>query len=457
MTPPQGLVLIVIINLLLNSKAVAQSNVVTSNNTIPITNQTIEHITKKAQQAFKEKDYQIALTYYLHALNIDPSFTVKYNLAVCYYTLNQWHKALDLFDQLHIIDPNNDRVHFNLILTLIKLNKNNAALNHLDLLSKMAQSDAIAALAYQKYIDLTKQTTHTKSRSDRDRWLLTTSLSKGLDSNISTIIDETQTQVSDTFTEATASIGWYNSANINNSWLVDLTTYTIRYDDSETYNIQVFDGSLKKHIELSPAIRLHASVRIDRTSIAKAAYMRSYGATIGSRYKANKNDTITIDVRIQKSDALADRYDGLAGISTRVIGQYIKKINQHHFLLKYRLDNDNKNDDGGEETIEGDVTFTSYSATRHSLLGEWRYTLNAFDFSLETRYRTSTYHDEHLFIDDVGGLRKDEKYAFSADVKYKINTNWAINLNGTFTKNNSSLNSYDYTQNLISLGVSWQN
>ena len=458
MNPLLGLVLIVVIKILLsNSKAVAQNNTVISNNTAPITNQTTEQINKKAQQAFKEKNYQIALTYYLRAAKINPSFTTKYNLAVCYYKLNQWHNALNLFNQLYTIEPHNDLVHLNLILTLIKLDEDSAALNHLQLLSQIAQSDAIAALAYQKYIELSKKTIQKKQQLHSNQWLLAASLSKGSDDNINTIVDEAQTQTSDTYTEATASIGWYSSTHINNSWLIDFTTYASVYDEAKTYNVNVYDAGLKKNIELPFAIQLHAGVRIDNTSIAKEGYLQSLSTHAGGRYNISKNDTITVDIRAQKSDALSDIYEGLAGTSVRVTGQYIKKIDRHRFRLKYRLDNEDRNDDGGEETVNGNTTFTSYSVTRHTISGEWRYRLNAFDFLLESSYRSSTYHDEHLFLDDTGGLRKDTKYALFTEVRYAINQNWTINLNGTATTNNSSLTGYDYTQNLISLGISWQN
>jgi len=458
MNPLQGLALIIVTNILLsNSKAVAQNNSAASNSTTTIANETTEQINKKAQQAFKEKNYQVALTYYLRAAKINPSFTTKYNLAVCYYKLNQWHDALNFFDQLYTVEPHNDLVHLNLILTLIKLNEDSAALNHLQLLSKIAQSDAIAALAYQKHIELSKKIRQKEQPPHNNQWLLAASLSKGSDDNINTIIDETQTQTSDTYTEATASIGWYNSANIDNSWLVDFTTYASVYDESETYNVNVYDAGLKKNIKLSSAIQLHGGVRIGSASIAKEGYLQSFSMYAGGHYNASKNDTITVDVLAQKSDALSDIYEGLAGDSVKVTGQYIKKIGPHRFRLKYRLDDEDRNDDGGLETVNGNLTFTSYSATRHSISGEWRYSLDAFDFLLGGSYRASTYHDEHLFLNDDGGLRKDKKYALFTEVRYAINPNWTIHLNGTTTTNSSSLTRYDYTQNLASIGISWQN
>lgn len=457
MNPLPGLVLITVINLLLsNSKAFAQNNFVTPNNKATITNTTAEQINKKAQQAYEEKNYQVALTYYLRAAKTNPSFTTKYNIAVCYYKLNQWHKALNFFDQLYTIEPHNDSVHFNLILTLIKLNKNNVALHHLQLLSKVAQSDTIAALAYQKHIELSKKKTQQEQQLPNNPWLLTASLFKGSDDNINTITDEIQTQTSDTYTEVTAAIGWYSSANTSNSWLADFTTYASMYDESETYDINVFDAGLKKNIKLSSAMQLHAGVRIDNTSIAKEGYLQSYSAHLGGRYNVSKNDITTVSVRAQKSDALSETYRGLAGISVRLTGQYIKQMDRHRFRLKYRLDNENKNN-SEIEAVNGNTIFTSYSATRHSVSGEWCHTFNAFTFLLEGTYRVSTYHDEHIFLNDAGGLRKDTKHTLFTELGYNINQNWAINLNGTATTNRSSLPRYDYTQNLISIGVSWQN
>lgn len=457
MNPLSGLVLIIVINILLsNSKACAQNNVAVSNKKTTITDQTADQINKKAQLAYKEKNYKAALTHYLRAAKINPSFTTKYNIAVCHYKLNQWRKALNLFDQLYTIEPHNDLVHLNLILTLIKLNEDSAALNHLELLSKIAQSDAIAALAYQKHINLSNKIKQKEQSSHYNQWLLTASLFKGSDDNINTIIDDIQTQTSDTYTEATASIGWYSSANIDNSWFVDFTTYASMYDESEIYNVNVYDAGLKRNIELSPAIQFHIGARIDNTSIAKEGYLQSYNTSIGGRYNASQNDIIFVDIRAQKSDALSDIYEGLAGTSVRVRGQYTKKLGRHRFRLKYRLDNENKND-SEIETINENAIFTSYSATRHSISGEWRYRFKAFDFLLENSYKTSTYHDEHLFFNGTGGLREDTKYTLFAELGYNINYNWTISLNGTTIKNESSLARYDYTQNLISIGISWQN
>lgn len=81
MNPLLGLVLITAINLLLsNSKTFAQNSSATPNNKAETINTTIEQINKEAQQAYqayKEKNYRVALTYYLRAANINPTFTTK--------------------------------------------------------------------------------------------------------------------------------------------------------------------------------------------------------------------------------------------------------------------------------------------------------------------------------------------------------------------------------------------
>ena len=284
-------------------------------------------------------------------------------------------------------------------------------------------------------------------------WSLTANIAKGYDDNITTIIDSIATKEGDTFTEGTASISWYSSEDISNSWLIDTTFYTSKYDDTEGYDVDVYSAGLRKYHKFNRTARVHAGVRIDNSSIAGEGYLRSYSANIGTRFKLSPKDSLSADIRFQQNDELTDIYYGLAGTALRATANYVKKIDKHRIKFYYRYDDENKND------AEGETTFISYSASRHSLSAEWRYQFGAFDLALQGNYRISTYKDPHIFDDEteIDGLRDDTKISFSGEISYQITERWHIDLSATSTNNTSSLERYDYKQNLMSLGISWQN
>lgn len=432
---------------------------VVSTDCFPQENQTQKEtvLTTQAVQAYREKNYSKALELYQQSNNITPTFTTKYNIAICYYKLKKWEDAYQLFKALNIIDPKNERVHLNLALASKRLGKTQESLEHFEYLSSFAESDAIAALAYRNYKVINEDRAPGESRIKTDRWLLAAAIGLGSDDNVITITDEAASTESDTFIEGTLSAGWYSSADFDNSWYFDSSYYSSQYSDASEYDVDVLAIGAKKYFSINNRHRWHLGAKIDQSTIGGDDYLRSIYFTIGTRYKIAKNETLQLQLRYQDSDSRNEIYNGLAGNSLRFSSEYKKKVGRNRWRLRYRLDQDDKNDGGGDETLSGDTSFISYSANRHSLYGDWQYTAANWSAKLYLNYRTSNYQDAHLFTDDTGGFRKDKRTRVGAQFSYDVSKNWAIEMDLANTNNSSSLETYEYDQNAVVFTLSWQN
>ncbi len=416
-------------------------------------------LNKQAQQAFKSGDYRQALSYYKRVDDLSSNYTSQYNIAVCYYKLNNWQQAYRIFSELHAQDPMNEQVHLNLALAANRAGKAEEAFAHFKFLSDIAESDAIAALAYKHYLQLAK----TMDRKDAaefasSRWLLSAAFSIGTDDNVISPTDGSASTQSDTFYEQTLTAGWYSKADFNNSWLIDAVSYTSQYSEVSVYDVDVLALGIKKYTSLTDNHRLHLGLKLDQSSIGGTGYLKSSYYEIGTRHKLNKLDSLRFLVRLQDSDDRSIRYQGLAGTSLRMSADYQNRIGSHRLRLRYRVDQDDKNDDRYLDE-NGDVTvFSSYSADRNSLYGSWSYQSSRWRTELFLNYRDSLYKDAHIFDDGTPTtLREDQRSSVGLLLTRHLSNNWSLDFEVSSTDNRSTIDQYDYDQNIISLTIVWQN
>ena len=424
-----------------------------------------QELARQAKQDFKAGNYRQALNKYSRIDAKESTYTSRYNLAVCHYKLKNWQQAYSLFSGLHLQDPANEQIHLNLALSANRLGKDKEALDHFELLATIAESDVIAALAYQQLRQLTssKQTLSIKQLKS-SRWILSAAIGAGSDDNVVSPVDDGASTQSDTFFEQNLYAGWYSSVDFNNSWFIDSVWYSSQYSEISEYDVGVFGAGVRKYFSLSNKHRLHIGVRVDQSSIGGNGYLNSVYFDLGTRHKLNRLDSLRFSIRLQDSEDRNELYQGLAGTSFRVSADYWKYTGHHRWRLRYRYDQDDKNDDSGTYTDDLDNTFntfTSYSAARHSLHASWTYEKNNWRTQFFTSYRDSQYIDPHIFVDDTSNLlnilREDQKISTGLLLSRNLSRTWSLDFEFTNTDNRSTIDQYDYNQNIVSLTLSWQN
>lgn len=416
----------------------------------------------QAKAAYRQGQYQQALTLYTKAYQVAPTQTLLYNLAVCHYRLKQWPQAEELFQKLYHADNSHEKAQLNLALAQAKQGKYKQALKHLDWLSLAAESDLIANVAFKNYKLVSAEVSSPLIKepvksSDSSRWSLAASLGYGSDDNVYSVIDDTATRLEDRYWESNLSATWYNSRKLSNAWGLSSNLFTTHYASESDYDVTALSLGLRKNHQLAPLSRLTYRVQLEQTAIGGSDYMRSLMLQLAHRYKFSPTNTLTYGLRLQQSTELDQEYQGMAGTSYRLYGTYRKSLGDHQIRFKYRFDRDDKNDESEVSTEPEISTFTSYSANRHTYQVSWSYTYGALIARAYAQYRTSDYLDAHLFSDGSSKLREDRKKMAGLRLNYELSPSWDLELEWTMTKNSSTIEDYAYDQNILALTLSWQN
>lgn len=413
-------------------------------------------LTLKAKQAFTAKNYRVALGYFTQANEFSPTFTLKYNMAVCHYKLGNWHEAYGMFRVLHAQEPDNELVRMNLALAANRVQKTQEATTHFRALAETAESDTIAALAYKHYLQQpsTDDTAELESL-ETSRWMLSADIAYGTDDNIITVADDGATSESDTFIEYTFSAAWYSNADFDNSWFLDTANYSSQYSDASEYDTDVMVAGIQKYFTTGDRQRFNFGVSMDQSSIGGVGYLQSIYYKLGMRRKLDELSSLRLSVRLQDADNRSEIYSGVAGDSTRFSMDYRKRSGSSLWRLRYRFDQDDKND--SLQTGTNGTTFTSYSANRHGYYGSWSYTKGNWNTELFYEYRNSQYQDPHLFSDNTGGLREDDRFYYGVQIERQLSDHWSLSLDISKTDNRSTLDRYDYNQTLILVNFSLHN
>ncbi|MBN1377746.1 MAG: tetratricopeptide repeat protein [Gammaproteobacteria bacterium] len=416
-----------------------------------------ENLNSKAKQAFKSGKFHQALNYYQQLDQIFPSYTSRYNLAVCHYKLDNWRQAYKIFSELHKQEPMNEYVHLNLALAAVRLGKTEEALERFMLLADTAESDEIYVLAYKHYLQLsdTKNDATLEQLKNR-KWMLSAAFGVGSNDNIIDPADENASAQSDTFSEQTFSASWYSSEDLNRSWLVDASLYSSSYSKVSEYDVDLGGVGVKKYFSLGKNHRLHLGVRFDQSSIDGTGYLQSIYYDLGTRYTFNKLDLLAISISLQESDDRDEIYYGLAGKSYQFSTDYQKYTGSQRWRLRYRFDRDDKNDSETVIDDDGNTSFTSYSADRQSLYGSWSYQSKNWYTQLFVNYRDSQYKDPHI-IDSISSLRADQRASVGLQISRQLSEHWTLDFEFSNTDNQSTIDQYEYNQNIAALMLSWQN
>lgn len=429
-----------------------------------LSNEDIEALDAEAKRAFDNSDYDKASSLYSKLNAEKPTYLTRYNLAVCYYKLKNWRAAQALFDELALENPNDEWVEINLALTLAKLGDTSEALDRLSALADFAESDYVATLAYSNYKKISQQILpegasqlHEGKRKAAPAIMLGASLGLGVDSNVVSVVDEAAEAGSDVFSELTATAAWYSSPDFNNNFILDANAYSSKYTSVAGYNVDVVSLGARKHYEALDGVRLDAAVRLDQSSVGGQSYMRTLNMEVGSKLTLATGGTLQFGARHQTASELADEYEPYAGTNVRAYGGWLYRSGAQRWKLKYQWDDDSKNDGGGAETDAGNLTYTSYSARRHSLVASYLYEFDRWCIEPSLQFRKSDYKDAHVYSDDYTIIRGDTRRVAGIVVSRTLSDHWAVELDIQNVNNRSNIDTYGFSQNLFLLTLAWQN
>jgi hypothetical protein len=215
------------------------------------------------------------------------------------------------------------------------------------------------------------------------------------------------------------------------------------YQDFFSHNIydySRFNLGLYKHIKLNKW-KTALGGYFERSTYGDTSYLQVLGLVGTGKYKTSKTDTIYLRYKYNDISSLKDQYNYLEGWRQQfqiALWQYTKGYSSS---LSYTLELNDRTD----------TTTRSYSPTRHSLNGSYRYKIDKqWNLGLQASYRNSDYPVKPT------QNREDDRYRGAVYLQYKIEKNWKVKVKYQYTDNNSTDTNYEYTQDLYYISTDYR-
>lgn len=407
-----------------------------------------------AQQHYQQKDYQKALVNYQYSYQQESLDSTLYNIAICQYKLKQWQPALTSFQQLQTSQPNSELIEYNIAVTQKKLGNTQEAEDIFQQLSLFAQDENIALLAEQQINPTFLNSTALKKtlNNSPSHWQSMLNVQVGNESNIVLPDDENFTEKSDQFIDYLFSTSWVSNQDLSNAWLAEFNYYGSKYSEASNYEVSMYSFSGRKFFTTNslPKTRFYLGMAYESIDIAEQSYLDTTSLLLGAKYAFSTDQKLYIDFTYRDISEGSDRFDYLAGSSTRFKLTWKQYDDNGYWKIGGKLYIDDKNDRYLEDE------FISYSADRYSLfLGRlWEY--KQWDFELQGEYRFSEYHDHNIYEGYSDTLREDDKIGLFASLTYNISDSLYISGEYDYNDNSSTLEENDYDQTTASLGITWE-
>ncbi len=408
----------------------------------------------KAKANFLSGNYEQALEYYLALQDsnegTESSKSVRYNIAVCHYKLQQWEQARTLFTQLHNEQADESRITYSLAVVEKNLgNTQRAAALFLEV-SALSNDSTLSDAARKQYQSLYRPGKSTaQTRPGHKPLNLSIELHKGNDNNVLEPSDLSSTGRSDQFTEAMAMASWQSDDPASNRWVVDGFAYTSRYDTVDEYDFDMLDIGFRKYSP-TQAGRWFWGIRSNASALGSDAYLHSSSAQLGAEGWLQENYRWQASYQLKNHRSLNEQFDPFAGDSHRLnLNLSGSLLGNGQWKLAYRFEHDDRDDlDLGE-------LFTSYSAQRHSVQADWGLKRGKWSGKLSANYRDSDYMDHNAMLDGSSTLRRDQRVKLSLRNNWALFDNWSLSSEYSYTDNESNIETYDFDRHMLMFGVRW--
>ncbi len=413
-----------------------------------------EILEQKARANFESGNFEQALEYYVainnHREGAEHSTSVRYNIAVCHYKLQQWEQAKKLFTQLHNEQIEEPRITYSLAVVEKNLgNTQRAAALFLEV-SALSNDSTLSDAARKQYRSLYSSGNSTTQTTRSHKPLnLSIELHKGNDNNVLQPSDLSSTGRSDRFTEAIAMASWQSDEPARNRWVVDGFAYASRYDTVDEYDFDMLDIGLRKYLPTHSG-RWFWGLRSNISALGGDAYLHSSSAQLGAEGWLQEHYKWQASYQLKNHRSLNEQFDPFAGGSHRLnLNLSGSLLDNGQWKLGYRYEYDDRDD-----LDLGDL-FTSYSARRHSVHADWGLKWGKWSGKLSASYRNSDYMDNNIMLDGSSALRKDQRVKLSFRNSWALFEDWSLSSEYSYANNESNIEAYDFDRHMLMFGVRW--
>jgi len=395
---------------------------------------------------FKAKNYESALDYYQRAYEQGLETTsLHYNLGVTHFKLAQFEQA---------------ETHF----LLASKNPKMAAIIYynLGLVKQQQQDEQQANVWFQKAFDtstnknikkLAATQLKTTTNPVSSNWNAYLFLNLGQNDNV-TLDNDVITIASnqaDSFMELFAFTRGLIAGSKNDGVLVKARLYSQTYASLTNYNLNEIHAGIYKTYALA-GWQTESGLYLNYSTQGSRNYLQSANLSFFGKVKLSSNTGLRLRLRLHAIEAIDPIYASLSGNAEdfRIESRW-SLGRKNRLRAYYQFDNNTRTD---SSTL---TSFSSRSPIRHRLRLDYYFPLfGNLSGQLAAEYRLSQYKDNN--INTTTGLnqqRIDDRLRGKFAVTHSFNKQLALNLEYAHTQNTSTINTYEYTQNVILGGLQY--
>lgn len=396
----------------------------------------------QGMQAFRAGDYEGALRSFLdaRAAGLDTG-SLHYNLGATYYRLGRYAEAGQEFQALTRNAQWAPLAHYNLGLTAQRQGLRREAIGHFAQ-ARRATSDPNLRMLADTAIERL-------GGAPPRRTSAVAALALGYDSNVVLSSDAGQlgvTDQGDQFAEALASASYPVSGDGGSGWRAYGGLVVRKYRTLKGFDPTDLQVGLSRETD-SGGSQTGAGGYFDATYVGGQLFERA--AVLDTQARGRLKGGVELRGRYQlgKIDG-GTTFEYLDGWQQRITGEAGVALARVLVRLGLQIELNNRRD------LQLGSEFASYSPTRGSLfasltllnLGIWR-------ADLLGEYRASRYNDPHRFNDGTEVRREEDRTLAAIRVSRPLGSVWRVFADYSYTRNQSTLDIYDYRRSQFLAGV----
>lgn len=371
--------------------------------------------------------------------------TLRYNLGVVYFRLSQYERAREQFSKL------------------LTTQHRPLALYNLGLVAEAAGRDEEARQRFRQVMEATEEEGLRRlaaSRLEPDpkedflpRFEGVASVSYGYEDNLAQLPDSAPASVSDNFSDLMVAVRAHplqgGSEESAHAAEVTATAYRRHYHSERDFSSDFAQLGLAWVNERGAH---RHSVGLRQAYLRFGGRSREWQSSLDLGYRlddclSSLPDRCELGFQATQVSAFSD-FESRHGQRYRFDASYRQRQGDWDRRLRYRAEYNDRED------FERDTLFFSFSPRRHRVDARLRY-LGLGDVTLggELAYRYSDYPDEMRLGPGATGRRIDHRYRGVLTSELAIGDVMVLALEGRFTRNESSLERFDYSNHVIELSL----
>jgi len=361
------------------------------------------------------------------------SVALYYNLASSYFKLEDYESSKQYFKLVAKSAEMRDLAEYNLGLIAVKQGENKQAKQYFSEIVKQSKDKKIVALSKSQLFKMQKAD---------ERWQALMIANVGYDDNITSLPNDSASEISDSFYNLFLSADTVIAGERNDGWVADISYSRVDFNDTDIYDqFQYAAGIRREDILASWESRVHLDLA--KKNFGGDDFQTITKLDIISKKSLSSTGRLYLRYRYENISSDNVVYDYLEGWRQRARIEYRSYTSENIKQLYYELELN----DGGEFVT---TTYAyEYSPTRHTVRGKYTQILSEqWHLTGDLAYRVSDYPESASFD------RNDNQGKLTLSVDYRFNKRLKLKTSLLFVNNESSVDLYDYDKAMLMLGVS---